>query len=276
MIIQPFSYLQTTLAAAGAVYQIRNDAYSASVKLAVPGTQFGSTFAQSYYYSDISATIRGTGNNVNLVATSSGVLLFASTSLQVTSGSGTYDFSTEGYTTSIFQEDGGSIGAASNSELPFSNSSFVVETWVYQKERLYSPGAPFHKNIIRGVNGGSNHISCDLTFVAQNSPLFRMRTIINGNQYFAANVASNLDAWYHAAWVRSGNNLYWYWAGNRITGPTAMSLTVNSDTTRIYGGDLGVNDGAKGNFQDTRITIGSDRGYTGSTITVPNSIVEQI
>ena len=85
-------YYQAPVAAAGAVYAIRTDTYSASVVLAVPGTQFGSTFGQSYYYSDISATVRGTGNNVNLIASSSGTLLFASSSLQVSSGSGTYAF----------------------------------------------------------------------------------------------------------------------------------------------------------------------------------------
>lgn len=266
----PYSFIQQqAVAAAGPVYSVRTDAYSGSVRLAVPGTKFGNTFGQSDYYSDISATIRGTGSNVNLIASSSGTLLFASTSLQVSSGS--YNFATNGgYDTSIFQEDQGSIGAASGTEFPFNTDSFVVETWVYQNERLYPGGAPFHKSVLRGT---AYLISCDLTFVSNGSPLLRMRTILSDNQYFSANIASNLNVWYHAAWVRSGNNLYWYWNGQRITGPTATSVSAGAGTTRIYGGDLGANDGAKGNFQDTRVTIGTDRGYTSATITPPDSIV---
>jgi len=35
------------------------------------------------------------------------------------------------------------------------------------------------------------------------------------------------------------------------------------------------NDGLRKNVQDFRFYVGTDKGYTGSTITVPDSIVEQ-
>lgn len=275
----PFAYRQetivvvpTTTTTAAPMPSIRYDAYSGSVKLAVPGTQFDNVFSQSYFYSDISSYVRGTGNNVPLFATASGGsnILITSAST-VTSGSGTYDFATDGdYTTSIYQEDGGTLGVITNDLLGFAANNFVVESWLYMNERLYSPAAPFHKSILRATNG---FFSIDLSFQAQNSPQWRMRTIFNDTQYFSAAVSSDLNVWYHAAWVRSGNNFYWYWAGNRITGPTAMSGTQSSVNVRLLGGDLGANDGAKGSLQDIKISIGTDRGYTGTTITPPDSIV---
>lgn len=264
MIVQPFSYLGS------APFIVRNDPFASFVRVAVPGTLFGSTFNQQYFYSDISRFINGSTINVPLIATASGGsnLLLVSQSV-VTSGSN-YQFRNDGYETSIYQEDAGSLGVVANSIVGPGASNFVYECWVYLQERLFSPGAPFHKSIWRGT---AVSFSTDISFQAQNSPQYRMRTIFNDVQFFSAAISSDLNAWYHAAWVRSGNNFYWYWAGNRITGPTAMSGTQASVNLRLLGGDMGVNDGAKGSVQDVRVSIGTDRGYTGATITIPNSIV---
>lgn len=247
-----------------APYSIRTDPYSGSVRLAVPGMYFGDTFGQTAYYSDISAEIRGTGNNINLVATGS---LFATGSV-VTSGS--YNFNTSGgYTSSIYAEDNQSIGVASTTELPFSNNSYVVEAWVLLDERLYSPGAPFHKSIARGI---PQTWGADISFLSLNSPNYRMRTILGDVQYFTGTVIAALGGWYHYAWVRSGNNLYFYQNGVRIH-TASSSATQTAIPIRILGGILDNNDGAKGSVQDIRITIGSDRGYNTATITPPDSIV---
>lgn len=269
MIVAPFSYLQQQ-AAVVAPYIIRSDAYNTFVKLAVPGTNFGSTFAQSNYYSDISSYVRGSGNNVSMVAT--GSLLYASSSIV---NSGSYNFATDGYTTSIFTEDATTIGVASNAEFGFSNNSWVVEAWISLNERMYSPGAPFHKSIMRDVGGGNN-FSCDISFLAQNNANYRMRTILSGTQHFSGTIVAALSTYYHYAWVRSGNNMYMYQNGTRFTpSPATSTATQASIQTRILGGDMNVNDGAKGVSQDIRVTIGSDRGYNTATITPPNSIVQK-
>jgi hypothetical protein len=67
--------------------------------------------------------------------------------------------------------------------------------------------------------------------------------------------------------------------GQLITGPTALAAGDQSSTTADYnilGGDLSGNEGAKGNMQDLRISIGTDRGYTNATIPIPQSIVQKI
>jgi hypothetical protein len=87
-----------------------------------------------------------------------------------------------------------------------------------------------------------------------------------------------LSTWYYYAWVRSGNNLNFYLNNNRIAGPTGLAAGDQSATTatsRILGYS-DTNEGAKGVCQDIRISIGTDRGYTNSTITLPQSIVQKI
>ena len=257
--------------------QVRADPSGSFVYLAVPGTQF-TELGMANFYSDISSLVRGSGNNILLSATGSiSPNLISSTGSILISGS--YNWGVSGsYTTSIFQEDSGSLGLVSNSELNFNSSSFVVETWMNLSERLYSPGAPFHKTIL-SYDGASGY-GAGLSFPSDgpNSPKMRMRMIFKtGNQYFSADMATALNTWFYYAWVRTGNNLNFYLNNNRITGPTALAAGDQSATTatsRILGYS-DVNEGAKGVCQDIRISIGTDRGYTNATLTVPQSIVQK-
>lgn len=271
------------VAAAGAAYLVRTDSSGSFVQLAIPGTNFGSVFGQTGFQNDISSYVRGSGNNVTLIVTSSSATNACIPSSSVVS-SGSFDFATAGgYSTSVFQEDGGSIGAVSSSlgafnstgyPSPATNGDFVVECWVYLQERFASPGAPFHKSIIRDT---ASSFSCDISFPSNqpNQPGCRLRMIRGGSQTFSGNISWNLNAWYHIAfaWTASTGNVTAYWHGNREINSVNSSVNATGLWYRILGGDLGANDGAKGSIQDYRITIGSNRGYTGTTITVPNSIV---
>jgi hypothetical protein len=260
-------------------YVVRTDAYGSSVIVAVPGsnfTPFGGTFGQTNFQSDISAAVRGSGANQNLIVTSSSATNVCIISSSVVN-SGSYDFANAGgYYTSVFQEDGGSMGAVFGTAFSdFTSTDWVIETWVYLQERLYvAGGPPFHKSIIRNTD---TTFATDISFVADNSPLSRLRFIRGGNQYFSSNIASNLNAWYHVAFsfTSSTNTINGYWQGTRILNTASTSGGVSANLWyRLLGGDMGVNDGAKGSLQDYRITIGSNRGYTGATITPPDSIVK--
>lgn len=264
-------------------FSIRTDADASFVQLAVPGTNFGSVFEQTNFQSDISAFVRGVGSNVPLIVTSSSATNVCIISASVVD-SGSFDFATDGgYTTSVFQEDAGSIGAVTGSfgafnatgfPSPASNGNFVVECWVYLQERFASPGAPFHKSIIRDTAG---NFSCDISFPSNqpNQPGARLRMIRGGNQTFSANITWNLNAWYHIAfaWTAATGTVTAFWHGTRVINTTNTSSNTTGLNYRILGGDMGVNDGAKGSIQDYRVTIGSNRGYTGATMTIPNSIV---
>ena len=262
---------------AGPTVQVRTDPSASFVNLAIPGTQY-SDLSMPFFYSDISALVRGSGSNVPLIATASGGSNILTTTSSIVN-SGSYNWSTSGsYTTSVYQEDDGSLGVVGSAALPFSSGSFVIETWFNLAERLYSPGAPFHKSFMAYT--GASGIWCGLRFVSQNSPLMKMGFLFkSGNGYTSANITTSLNTWYHGAWVRSGNNLYWYLNGERVTGPSALAAGDQSATTfdaRILGGFLDGNEGAKGNMQDLRISIGTDRGYTNATIPIPQSIVQKI
>lgn len=266
------SYQQPTVA----VYSVRSDTYASSVQLAVPGTNFGSVFEQTNFQNDISKYVRGAGSNVTLIVTSSSATNACIPSSSIVS-SGSYAFGTSGnYSTSVFQEDGGSIGAVYGSTFSnFTSTDWVVECWLYMQERLYSPADPFHKSLLRNTDGS---FSIDMSFpsTGPNSPLFRLRFIRGINQYFSGNQSYNLNVWYHCAFAftNSTNTINGYWAGQRILNTGGTSGTITSNLWyRVFGGDLGANDGAKGSIQDYRVTIGSDRGYTGATITPPDSIV---
>ena len=252
-------------------YQIRTDTYGSFVEIAMPGTDFG-IFGQSDYSSDISSAVRGTGSDYNLIPTGSGTTEFWPSGSVVDSD---YDFATEGgYSTSMFAEDAGSIGAIYGGDFSnFYGVDFVIEGWVYMNERLYQGGAPFHKSILRNTN---STFSADISFVSNGSAQYRMRVIKGGTQYFSSNITSNLNQWYHYAFsfTNSGSALRAYWDGTRIMDSTATGANTDNLFYRLLGGDMGPNDGAKGSIQDYRITIGSNRGYTGATITTPNSIVE--
>ena len=107
----------------------------------------------------------------------------------------------------------------------------------------------------------------------------RVNTSTTGeSQYFSTDETLILNSWVHVAWVRSGNNKYFYYNGTRYLNNTAAigSIDANTGFIRILRGENVDNDGTAGAVQDFRVYIGTDKGYTGSTITTPSSIVEYL
>ena len=80
------------------------------------------------------------------------------------------------------------------------------------------------------------------------------------------------DAWHHLAFVRSsGGGISLYLDGTRYgTGSYSSSLT-SSSATYVGTNAIFSNRDYAGYIDDLRITIGSDRGYTGATIPVPTA-----
>lgn len=259
-----------------APYVARTDTYGSFVKIAIPGTLYaGGIFGQDDYSADISSYIRGTGDNYELFPTGSGTAYFWPSGSVVNTGAPlNYSFNGNGYTTSMFAEDGGSIGAIYGGDFSnFTGVDFAVEMWVYMNERLYQGGAPYHKSILRNTD---TTFSVDISEVSNGSSQYRLRFIRGGNQYFSSNITSNLNQWYHVAFgfVASSGAMYGYWDGTRVMSATTAGTISSNLWYRLLGGDLGVNDGAKGSVQDYRITLGSNRGYNGGTTIVPaDSIV---
>lgn len=70
------------------------------------------------------------------------------------------------------------------------------------------------------------------------------------------------DTWYHIAWVRSGGYWSFYVNGSKLTN------TLNDQDTTAYNRAFDY-DGYNSFLDELRITVGTDRGYTGATIPVP-------
>lgn len=254
---------ETASVAPSPVWQVRTDTYSASVVLAMPGT-LATDLGMTNYYDDISSEIRGTGANKSIIPSGSGAnaRLWASSSIV---SSGSYDFSVDGYETSVFSSGSQNVGFLPSGELSFGTSDFVVEYWInYGPTGFTTP--PFNKGI--SGPGNSPNVFDFPGFVP------RYRIIRSDTQYFFPQ-SQTLGVWYHIAYVRSGNFLYLYINGVRHA--TTFNISTASFPAAAYhlmGINSGnTNDGAPSRFNDLRITIGTDRGYNTSTITVPDSII---
>lgn len=78
----------------------------------------------------------------------------------------------------------------------------------------------------------------------------------------AANFDWQENTWYYIAWVRSGGYWSFYVNGNKLTN------TVNNQDTTTYNAAFDYA-GYNSFLDELRITVGTDRGYTGATIPVP-------
>jgi hypothetical protein len=255
---------------ASSSYAVRTDAYSASLKLAMPYSNFSELGMQTYT-SSIDGLIRtGNINNSYMVrlTSSAASYSFASASV-VSSGSGTYDWAAEGYTSSLSLYNNSVAGVITSAAATIGSNSFVIECWYRKTENFTNP--PFHRQFF-GNNSGDYLLN---SFSTGN--VFRF--FVNGDNSWSTTPNATLvnNTWYHVAFVKSGTNVYVYLNGNRI-GVGTRASSVNAPTPaywNIIGNAGSNNDGAGGNFQDFRFYLGTDKGYTGSTITVPFSIVDK-
>lgn len=253
-------------------FQIRNDAFSASLKLAMPYSNYSELGMQTYT-SSIDGLIRtGNINNSYMVrlTSSAASYSFASASV-VSSGSGTYDWAAEGYTSSLSLYNDSVAGAILTSSAWIGNQDFVVECWYRKTENFTNP--PFHRQFF-GNNSGDFVLNSYST-----GNVFRF--FVNGVNTWSTTPNATLvnDTWYHVAFVKSGTSVYVYLNGNRIGVGTRAATVNNAGGPQFWAviGQAGSNnDGAGGNFQDFRFYLGTDKGYTGTTITVPLSIVDKV
>jgi hypothetical protein len=246
----------------GVSYQWRNDPYSSSLVLALPMSQF-STLGMTSYRQDVSALIKGTGSNVSLGVTGS---VFPSGS---TNNYGGGDWAAEGYTSSgaIVQTGGSSYGSPSTTVVNFASSNFVIEAYI----QLQDAGQLYNSTVF-GQNSG-DYLLADIS-TNSNS----IRFYIAGSGGVVGTGAWNAGVWYHVAYVRSGNNYYSYLNGTRRNNFSRSGAVPNSPDGlwRLLGYGGNANESVAKTTQDFRLYIGTDKGYTGATITPPQSMVQKI
>jgi hypothetical protein len=266
------SYEQAGVAP-GPVYQVRNDPYSASLVTAQPMSLF-SELGMTSYTESIDGLIRsGDINDSYLIRStgSSAAYVFLSASV-VDSGSGAYDWSTEGYTSSVSQENSANVGVIRTADYLIGSQNLVVEFWFNPRQSHANP--PFHMWCF-GSDASTDYITMQYTF--DNTFKFYINSVNTWS--ITPTFTDVLDTWYHVAFVKSGTNVYVYLNGNRIGSGTRAASVNNPPSARyeLVGINSGNNnDGLRKNVQDYRVYFGTDKGYTGSTITIPESIVELV
>ena len=246
------------------VIQVRNDPYSASLVLAMPYSNF-SELGMTAYTQSLDGLIR-TGNQANsyrIRATGSAAFLYPSASTVSFSAS---LWSDEAYTSSMAIQNAQNAGTY---VAELGSNSFVIEFFINVQGTFTTP--PFHRHIF-GQNAGDA-----LTIQYSSTPAFRF--FVNQVNTWSTtpnfNLGTNNQNWKHVAIVKSGTNAYVYVNGTRI-GVGTRAATINSGQANQF--ILGTNSNNDGLFrliQDYRVYVGTDKGYTGATITVPSSIVEQ-
>ena len=256
------------IAIASSSIQVRNDPYSASLVIAQPFSNF-SQLGMSAYTQSLDGLIR-TGNQANsykVRATgSSAAYLYPSASTDTFSGS---LWSNEGYTSSMAIQNAQNAGTYVST---IGSQNFVVEFFINVQAASFGL-PPFHGHIFGTTGGGPGEI----TMQYSSTPQFRVyidavNTWSSGTPNYNLGF-SNLN-WKHVAIVKSGTNLYIYVNGTRIVSGT-RALSWPNSTAQLLGSNSN-NDGLFRLIQDYRVYVGTDKGYTGATITVPSSIVQTI
>jgi hypothetical protein len=259
--------------APGPTYSVRTDPYSASIVIAQPYSIF-SELGMSAFTQSLDGLIRtgNQANSYNVRATGSAGsappgttgVLFPSASTDTFSGS---LWSTQGYTSSL------SIKQAQNAGTyvrEIGSNNFVVEFFINVQAASF--GLPPYHGHIFGENGGDN-----LTMQYSSTPQFRwyintVNTWSSGTPNY--NLGFSNANWKHVAMVKSGTNVYIYVNGTRIvSGTRAATINSGQPNQQLLGIDRTENDGLSRLIQDYRVYVGTDKGYTGATITVPDSIV---
>lgn len=274
-IFAPFSFLeQKEPAAPAATHRIRTDTYASFVYYAMPGTYFtnGEDFTMTDAWSDISG-------DINNGVSSKGSTNFTggSTAPGSTYVSSSTNFSSEGYTESLVTQDVAGAAKVSPSDLPFGSDNFVVECWVMPDETFGRP--PFHKPIIRSSTAPYEIEGDYFTNTTLSTTAHRFRGYVNDTSYTSANSAGSYAAntWQHFAFVRSGSTFRFFEDGVQKYSFTDASSINSTDDIILFGDESfdNQNENARWAMQDLRISIGTDRGYSGG-FTPPSSIIEKI
>ena len=258
---------------AGPTYQARTDAYGANIVIAQPMSLF-TTLGMSNYYDSIDSQVRGSGTDAMIVPSGSAAYYFPSSSVNDYNSN---DFTDDGYTTSVSQENSSNLGLLNTAASPIGSQNFVIEFFFNPRQNFGNP--PYHMFCFGEDVSGDR-----LTIQWSNSSPDVFRFYVNAVNTWSTTPTADQGStivngnWYHVAFVKSGTSVYVYLNGSRIgVGTRASSVNTNTNRYHLVGINSGNNnDGLRKNVQDYKVYIGTDKGYTGATITVPDSIVELV
>ncbi|WP_431854319.1 LamG-like jellyroll fold domain-containing protein [Azospirillum sp.] len=145
----------------------------------------------------------------------------------------------------------------------FGSQNWVVESWVY---KLDTGGGSFVKKALpSGSNYGGMYINFTIggihLYITSNTSSWEVDADL-----FTSGLTTN--AWHHLAIVRSGSTIRGYLNGTLAGSVSyAGSIYDSSQPLCLFGDESASTVNAY--FDEFRLSMGTDRGWTGSTITVP-------
>jgi hypothetical protein len=160
-------------------------------------------------------------------------------------------------------------------DLDFGSGDFVIEFWMYASAQKFCP-------IVQHVNNTAgtgwviwNYDTTDIQTVTRKIGI----NIAGKVSMFSSGNAYTDNTWTHIAAVRTGSTLSLYSNGSRVaTNSITGSITRPTANTPKLGW-MSASDWSSGidayfyngYIDDLRITVGSDRGYTGASFTAPSA-----
>jgi hypothetical protein len=159
-------------------------------------------------------------------------------------------------------------GSDANLSLPSEGFSltgdFVIEAWVYFSD------VPLYATIVdtRSTASFADYLCGFFNTGAALRPDF-VTAGGDGVRLTGTSTAVVLNAWSHVAFVRSAGVLSVYVNGTRDATQVSYSTTLTPQSATMLIGRNVDGNFVDGFIDDLRITVGNNRGYTGSTITVP-------
>jgi hypothetical protein len=142
---------------------------------------------------------------------------------------------------------------------------------------LYLVGTPSGAQVIAATyNGGAGQTLYQAgAFILGRTS---SNTILFQDAYGAGPTSGvlNNNQWYHVAAVYKHSTTQWSLFIDGVRSQTVTSTAVTREAPQFHiGGSLNdsnlANAWLNGNIDELRVTVGSDRGYTGATITVPTA-----
>lgn len=305
--------LQQKVERQGAVYSVRNDPYSASIVVAVPGALFfdgdyTNQFGMTTAFDDISAYVRGNGvevgtNNPTFINTTGSVAIAYPTSSLI-------KWADQHYNSSVYFA--GTSSLAINRTFPATEGTnlsigkdFVIETWaawpvtaslsasVWTPNRIlawkYDPSANTGAYFYQPWGGEANNPGPPSRIISGSSRFVLVKGV---NEFIATGSISspiNANQFNHYAVSYTAvspidpildRSLRMYINGQLVSTFVTNATELNQDVTellQIFGAiDVGDDQGyygTPGYFNDFRLYNGTNKNYTSSLISTPQSMV---
>jgi hypothetical protein len=153
------------------------------------------------------------------------------------------------------------VSAPSSSAFDFSGNS-VIEAWIYPTDMS---GTKF----ICGTHGASGDGKTVLYFSGSGQLALSKAGV---NEVISSSGVITTNAWQHVVAVKSGSSCFVYVNGTRVaSGSASNAWSTGTDSFGVGRSGFGSQYTFIGYIDDVRVTVQTDRGFTGSTITVPTA-----